>query len=67
MALGQAQRPLETKGGQKLDVDESTEQTALATSDRTVAMILEEMLIELRKIRMAQELQIGEEIGDVDR
>lgn len=65
MAHGPANRPL-TENGERVSVDETPERNALATADRPVAVVLEEILGELRKIRLAMEIQIGEEISDVD-
>lgn len=67
MSLGQGARPIETKDGRKIDVDAESGRNALATSDRSVTEILEELLIEARKIRRGFELIIEQEIDDVDR
>lgn len=67
MSLGQGARPIETKDGEKIDVDAESGRNALATSDRSVTEILEELLVEARKIRRGFELIIEQEIDDVDR
>lgn len=64
MALGQNQKPLEAINGEKVSVDETPDRNALATADRSVALILEEILREVRKLRLAAEIKLGEEIDD---
>lgn len=64
MAHGQDPKPIESEDGSPVTVDTSRARKALATSDRTVVAVLEEILAEQRKIRTALEIMIDEEIDD---